>query len=218
MSIIKRIATTLHASVDRTVASIENHDAVVQATLKEQQRSVAKASVKLRHLETISKRQQENIDRLKQRIESWSARAKSIAETDKEKALDCLVQRQADQRLLDIALKEQETHQTLLARMQGNVIELQERVSDMQSQHRDLQMRDTVARAKTGLDEIESHSVANINDTFERWEVSVEAREMDNALVTHASKLPLSLDDEFTQKENQEALEKELNALLKTTS
>jgi len=217
MNIIKRIATSVHAGVEFTVASIENHGALVQATLKDQQRAVAKATVKLRRLESTEQRQKENIARLNQRIETWTTRAKSIGESDKEKALDCLVQRQADQRLLDIAVKEQLNHSNLTARMQEKVTELQQRVSDMQTQYTDMQMRDTVADATSKLDDLERLSGANINDTFERWEISLEAREMQNNLNTNTSHTPLTLDEEFTREENQQALKNELETLLKTT-
>jgi len=127
------------------------------------------------------------------------------------------VQRQADQRLLDIAVKEQVNHSNLTARMQEKVTELQQRVSDMQTQYTDMQMRDTVADATSKLDDLERLSGANINDTFERWEISLEAREMQNNLNTNTSHTPLTLDEEFTREENQQALKNELETLLKTT-
>lgn len=216
MSIIKRIATTLHASVDKTVASIENHDAIIKASVAESRRAVATASVKLQRLKTDGQRQQQHINELKHRIEQWTIRAKSVAETDRDKALACLQQRQADQTQLDHATATLTQHNELIARMQERVTELQNRVSDILRQHTELQTRDTVSRATQQLDNLEHSPRLNIDDTFDRWEVSIQEREMHTQIDNDTRPTPDDLNAEFTVAEQQEALNKELEALIKT--
>lgn len=50
MNLISRFSATLMAGVDKTVSQIENHDAVIEASLKESQRAAAQARVRLQRV------------------------------------------------------------------------------------------------------------------------------------------------------------------------
>ena len=215
MSIFKRITTTLHASVDKTVASIENHDAIIQATLATSRRSVAEAQVKLSRVQADGVRQAKHIDQLKERIELWTTRAKNVADTDREKALGCLKQRKDDQAQLESAVTALQKHKEMTQRMEEKVRSLQQRVTELQRQHTELQSRDTVSRATTQLDNIERSPSFNIDDSLDRWEVSIHQREARNELNDDIAHTPTSLHDEFKVQEQNEALNDELDALIK---
>ena len=90
MSILKRLVTTVHSSVDRTLAGMENHQAVVDAALKESRHAVAEARVRLGRLEMDAKSQRERVTELASEAELWNERALSVAEQDREKALSCI--------------------------------------------------------------------------------------------------------------------------------
>ena len=47
MSIFKRLSATLVTSIDRVVGEIENHDAVIQASINDIRKKVAEAKVRL---------------------------------------------------------------------------------------------------------------------------------------------------------------------------
>lgn len=215
MSIFKRITATLHASVDKTVASIENHDAIIQATLATSRRSVAQAKVKLSRVQADGSKQALHITELNQRIDLWTTRAKAIANTDREKALDCLKQRRADQTQLENARQSLNKHQEMTQRMEDKVRSLQQRVADLQQQHTELQSRDTVSRATNQLDAIEHSPGLNVNDTFDRWEVSIQEREAQVNAHNHVADAPTSLHDELNVQEQKIALDVELEALLR---
>ena len=214
MSIIKRITATLHASVDKTVASIENHDAIIQATLATSRRSVAEARVKLSRVQADQAKQEAHIKELNQRIELWTTRAKAMAETDRDKALECLQQRQADQSQLEVAKDTLKKYQGMTQRMEDKVRSLQQRVTQLQQQHAELQSRDTVSRATNQLDAIEHSPVINVNDTIDRWEVSIQQREAQNDIYDSAADIPTSLHDELEAEEHKSALNDELEALI----
>ena len=216
MSIIKRFTTTLYAGVDRTVASIENHDAIIQATLAKSRRSVAEAQVKLARVKADGDKQTRHIEELHKRIELWTARAKAVAESDRDKALNCLKQKQDDQTRLDNAIEAFEKHKEMTQRMEDKVCSLQQRVTTLHQQHTELQSRDTVSRATTALDSIEHSPGINVDDTFDRWEVSIQQREAQNEFNHDVASVPTSLHDEFRVQEQKEALNDELDALIKT--
>ena len=214
MSIIKRFTTTLYAGVDRTVASIENHDAIIHATLQKSRRSVAQAKVKLSRVKADGEKQAAYIDDLNRRIDLWTTRAKAVAETDREKALECLKHRKEDQAQLDNAISALKKHKEMTQRMEDKVCSLQQRVVALQQQHTELQSRDTVSRATTHLDALEQSPGMNVDDTFDRWEVSIQQREAENEIYQDLDKSPSSLDDEFNVQEQNEALNDELDALV----
>lgn len=222
MSLIKRIATTVHASVEKSVASMENHDAMIQATLKDSRRSVAAANVKLQRLKDDEQRQIHFVEELKARIEQWSSRAKSIAGSDQDKALECLQQRRIDQGRLTDAEHALTKHQALTHQMQDNVSALQQRVNALQSQHLELQSRDTVSRATTQLDDLERSSHTPIDSMFDRWEESIQEREMRSRSMpidtrttqgkpVHAS---VDLHSQFKAAEERAELQQELDDLM----
>ena len=217
MSVFKRITASLHASVDRTVASLENHDAIISATLNESRRAVATAKVRLARVESDGKQQANRIEELENRIETWTSRAKSIGLTDRAKALDCLKHRDTDQRQLEQAQETLVRHQDMEQRMRNKLITLEQRVSDLQRQHAELQSRDTVARATSKLDAIEHSPSINIDETFDRWEIAIRERELrsDYNSTTHT---PVSLDEKFKADEHRETLNLELDALLENNT
>jgi len=214
MSIIKRLTTTLHASVDRTVASLENHEAIIQATLTESRRAVATTKVRLARVEADGKRQEEHVEVLKHRIDTWTQRAKEVGEEDRNKALECLQQRRNDQAQLEQATKILVRHSEMKQRMRDKVISLNERVAELQRQYSELQSRDSVSRATTSLDAIQQTPGSNIEDTFDRWEVSIRERELQNEYMQDAIHSPTTLDEEFRVTENRVALNSELDTLL----
>ncbi len=214
MSIVKRLTATLHASVDRTVASIENHDAIINATMTESRRAVATAKVRLARVESDGKKQEQYISELENRIQSWTTRAKNIGETDRAKALECLTQRSNDQTQLERARNTHEQHREMQQRMRAKVETLEQRVAELQRQHTELRSRDTVSRASTQLDALEHSPSINIDETFDRWEVAIRERELRSEYATDTSHTPTSLDEEFKASERNTQINEELDALL----
>ena len=50
MKLIKRLSTTLSATLDSAVGQLENHDAIVEATIKQTRQSVAKTKARINTL------------------------------------------------------------------------------------------------------------------------------------------------------------------------
>jgi len=184
MNIIKRFATTIHASVDRTVAD--------------------------------GTRQEKHIAELERRIKIWTKRATTVGETDRDKALECLQQRSDDQSQLDHANETLGRHKEMATRMRGKVASLEKRVLELQRQHTELQSRDTVSKATTQIDAIQHSPGINIDETFDRWEVSIREREIQNDYLDTDPHTPSSLDAKFTAEEQSAALNDELDALLES--
>ena len=47
MNLIRRISTSITSSVDRAVSKVENHDAIINAALRDTQQAAARSRVRL---------------------------------------------------------------------------------------------------------------------------------------------------------------------------
>lgn len=226
MSIFKRIVTTVHANVEKTVASMENHEALIQASLKDSRRAVAAANIKLQRLNEDEQHQRNRIDELGRRIDLWTQRASAVAEADQDKAIQCLRQRRIDQRELADAKQALTKHQTMTQQMQDSVNQLQQRVNRLQRQHLELQSRDTLSRATARLDDLELTNDSSIDAMFDRWEESIQEREMrcessptgrSSSTLSNTS-MQIDLNAEFNVNEEQNELQQELEELMANQS
>ena len=85
MSLLKRISATFSASVDDLVTRVENHDAIIESSIRDCRKAAASTRVRL----AKEKRDGERLSRLsteiKTEIEQWKRRAMECASDDEEK-------------------------------------------------------------------------------------------------------------------------------------
>lgn len=207
MNLIKRLTTSVTATLDTAVAQLENHDAIVEATIKQVRQAVAKTRARintLRHQQSAYERQ---LSEATEQSALWTERAKALAETDKEKALQCVARLnhcQSDIKRLTQSIDQQKS---LIHDVSINLKKLQAQLQEMTHKHNLMRSRQTVATvnravASAGVDD-------NLNDTFERWEAVVLEHEfaVSDACVTD------SLDHELSQQEDDAALLAQLTQL-----
>lgn len=207
MNLIKRLTTSVTASLDTAVGQLENHDAIVEATIKQVRQAVAKTRARintLRHQQSAYERQLSDAE---EQSMLWTERAKTLAETDKDKALQCVArlnQCQADAKRLSQSIEQQKS---LIHDVSINLKKLQTQLEEMTHKHNLMRSRQTVAKvnravASAGVDD-------NLNDTFERWEAVVLEHEfaVSDACATDP------LDRELSQNEDDAALLAQLTRL-----
>ncbi len=213
MNLISRFSATIMAGVDKTVSQIENHDAVIEASLKESQRAAARARVRLQRVtrdgEALIQRQKQ----LNEKIQHWSERAQATHETDRATALQCIARRKqciADESDIREALKR---HQVLEEQMVDTITNIEKRVVAMSQQRNQMRSRESAADALRVINKIEGADTNGIDDTFERWDLSITETEINAGVSSSVTPLD-SLDVEFTKAEEQQALEDELDAFV----
>ncbi len=64
MSLIRRISTSITSSVDRAVSKVENHNAIINAALRDTQRAAARSRVRLERVRRDGKSLRERQARL----------------------------------------------------------------------------------------------------------------------------------------------------------
>ena len=93
MSLIRRISTSITSSVDRAVSKVENHDAIINAALRDTQQAAARSRVRLERVRKDGHSLKTRHANLQLAVARWTERAKSVAGDDETKALECLRRR-----------------------------------------------------------------------------------------------------------------------------
>ena len=213
MSIFKRIVSTVHTSMDRTLSSIENHESVVDAALQESRQAVARAKVRLARLEKDSTQQRNQVTELATQIELWNERARSVAENDRDKALACIQRRKLCEQELEVAKVQMQEHDKIIRRARDSISDSSNRVQTLQSQRNQMRTREAAAHAGKIVHKLDGKVGDDVEAAIERWEVSVGQSE----LMIEDFTLTDSTDDfegSFIATEENALLESELDVLL----
>ncbi|VAX10375.1 hypothetical protein MNBD_GAMMA26-156 [hydrothermal vent metagenome] len=210
MSIFKRLSATLVSHIDHVVGEVENHDAVIQASLHEMRKRVAEANIRLNRVRA----EEAQIEKRKQQRESdalrWRQRAIDSAKEDEEKALECLrrsrnCQQQAEK--YNQALQQYQESANTLARdveaSEARLMEMKQKLTLMRARH-------SAASATNATSNDESDANHLLEETFDRWEVNISHSEMavDNLAPVDAIEL------EFIDQEESQTLRVDLAELL----
>lgn len=213
MNLFTRFSATLMAGVDKTVSQIENHDAVVEASLKESQRAAAQARVRLQRVTRDGKALVHRQSCLNEKIQHWSDRAKVMHNADRALALQCIAKRKQcinEEREVQTALKQ---HAELEGQMVEAITHIERRVATLSQQRNLMRSRQSSAEAHRIINSIEGSLNNGLDDTFERWEITVSETEI-NAGAVLSCNVTDRLDSHFNEIEEQQALEAELDAFI----
>lgn len=213
MNLLTRFSATFMAGVDKTVSQIENHDAIVEASLKESQRAAAQARIRLQRVARDGAALQTTQQELTQSIQHWSDRAKANHSSDRELALQCVARRKqciSEKQEVELALKK---HAELEKQMRDTISAIEKKVATISQQRNQMRSRQTTAEALRIINKIEGNDTNGIDDTFERWDLSISETEI-SAGVACSSVHTDELDARFNEVEQQQALEDELDKLI----
>jgi len=210
MRLIKRISTSISTSLDKAVSRVENHDAIIDAALKETQQAAARSRVRLARVQkdgnSLKARQQE----LQTAVSRWTERARSVADRDEAKALECLRRRKECEAQLRGLEDSIEKHRDLESRVADNLKKIDARIAEVSHQRNMMRSRQSVAEAMRVINNIEGVSYGEIEDTFDRWEINLGETE----LVLGGGSSTDSLESAFLAEEDQATLRAELAQLM----
>ncbi len=74
MGFFKRITATVAANVDSAIATMENHNAVVEASLQELRTAAARSKARLRRIQADGTRLETKLAQLRESAQRWTAR------------------------------------------------------------------------------------------------------------------------------------------------
>ena len=171
MKLIKRLSTSITATLDSAVGQLENHDAIVEASIKQTRQSVAKTKARINTLRQQHSAYQSRLNEAREQYDLWTERARKLANSDQAKALQCVARRnqcEADIGRLSHSEKQQVD---LISEVTTNLQNLQTKLDEMTQKHNLMRSRQTVADVNRAFSDINCD--VNLDQTFERWESAV---------------------------------------------
>ena len=210
MNMLKRISATITSSVDKAVTKVENHDAIINAALQETQQAAARSRVRLARVQKDGNSLTTRRDNLTAAVRTWTARAKSVARTDEQKALECLRRKRDCESQLKNLEQAIANHNDLETRVSENLQKIEARISEVSHQRNMMRSRQSVAEANRIVSKIEGVSYGEIEDTFDRWEINLGETE-----IMHGSNSVSDvLENDFLAAEDSAELKAELEMLI----
>lgn len=178
MNLIQRISTSITSSVDRAVSKVENHDAIINAALRDTQQAAARARVRLERVRKDGHQLKTRHANLQLAISRWTERARSVATDDEHKALECLRRRKDCERQRETLVESIAKHDELEERIAAQVKKIESRIVEVAQQRNMMRSRQSVAEAMRTINNIEGVSYGDIEDTFDRWEINLGETEI----------------------------------------
>ncbi|MEM8814418.1 MAG: PspA/IM30 family protein [Pseudomonadota bacterium] len=210
MSLIRRISTSITSSVDRAVRKVENHDAIINAALRDTQQAAARSRVRLARVRKDGESLKTRFRELELSASRWTERARQVAAKDEAKALECLRRRKECESQL-VGLRDSiEKHDELETRIAEQVKKIESRIGEVAQQRNMMRSRQSVAEAMRTINNIEGVSYGEIEDTFDRWEINLGETE----ILMGAAVTSDPLDTAFLAEEDTAELRAELEELL----
>ncbi len=210
MNLIQRISTSITSSVDRAVSKVENHDAIINAALRDTQQAASRARVRLERVRKDGHQLKTRHANLQLAISRWTERARNVAADDEQKALECLRRRKDCESQLATLVESIARHDELEERIAAQVKKIESRIVEVAQQRNMMRSRQSVADAMRTISNIEGVSYGDIEDTFDRWEINLGETE----ILMNATSSVDPLDSAFLAEEDVAELRAELAELM----
>ena len=211
MGIIRRLQATIAANLDNAISRVENHDAVVDAALKEARSAAARARVRLARVQKEEANMHTKLSELQIMQQKWTDRAISTAKQEEAQALECVKRRNACEKQTKQIQEAIARHKELEKNVCASVDRIESRITDLTQQRNLMRSRHSAAEALRVINKIEGECADGIDDTFERWEMLVAETEYMAGSSIHVD----TLNEAYVEIEETESLKADLADLLK---
>lgn len=211
MSILKRLSTTLVSRIDSVVNEIENHDAVVQATLNDMRKKIAAAKVRLSRVRQDEERLKNQIHELNDKAQLWRTRAMECADSDESKALSCVSHKHQCEQQQQRDEQSLAQYQQAAEKLASDIDFTEQRLTEVKQKLTLMRARESTSSALRATSDADSCSAHFLEDTFDRWEINISHDEM----AIGNPQMGDPLEREFIHQEQEDALRMELQDMMK---
>ncbi len=210
MNLFKKIHIQIRSGIEELLNSVENHEAVTEAAIREYQEYYAKARVKLDRIKAREVGLREKAEKARKDEGLWKGRATSIAGQDRTKALACMKRAKDAEAQAQILETDLENMRQTVSEVEQTVDAMRCRIEEIKRKRDQLSVRDYRTRTLSAASS-SGREDPELGAIFERWEERILTREViSEREQTSGDNLARELD----QKENEAALEAELDALI----
>jgi len=212
MSIFKRLSSTVTASIDQVVGEIENHDAVIEATIADLKKKIAEANVRHDRVRREANALKKQIEQSTKDASRWRERAMECAKDDEHKAIACVQRARQCEAQAEQLKDSHEQYQQTTDKLSRDIQTAENRAREMKQKHSLMRARQSSTAAIASTQDSKIDVVTELDDTFDRWEMKLRKTEIMHDNVDNNSYD--SLEQAFIEQEEADDLRDELNALL----
>lgn len=205
----RRLTTSMASRFEAVVSQIENHDALVNATIRESEEARARAKVRLAQVSRDLNRTRRQLAGAEEAAELWKARAVRVASEDEARALECLRRRKHAEREREVAKEHLIELVDAENQLSRDITRVSQRIEDLRRRRNLLRARESRAEALQSCRGVEGTVASDLEEILERWEVKIATSEglSDSELDSDP------LETEFSEEEEIAMLRSELNEL-----
>lgn len=207
MNFIRRWTTSLSSSFEWVVNQVENHDAVVTATIRDMQAAGNKAKLQLTRVQRDGEKMRKRVKELSELEVVWKERAVRSAGEEKERALECLRRRKNAERERTHLEEQIQAHAKLEKQLVIDLKLIEERIAELKRKKNAFNARQYRAEALKASQFSELGLVGEIDEIFDRWESKIG--EYETLDFQHDA-----LEEDFLTEEERNGLEAELSEIL----
>ena len=209
MNLFRRISATFSASMEDVVSRVEDHDAVVEAAIRDGRKAAAKIKVRLARVQKDGAQLEKRKQELKQQLSKWTERARKEAAVNEERAIVCIKKKkETEEKLVDIN-RAISGHKQVEAKLSKDFEGIQTRLADTQQRRNTMRSRQFVSEANRILEKLEGDDYSGVDEIFDRWEEQI----LESEVIESVGTVPDFLETEYILQEERADLELELEKI-----
>ncbi len=178
MNLFRRITTTINSTMENVVCRVEDHDAIIDASIRECRQAAARTRARLSKVRRDGMQLRTRHDKALSDISLWADRAIDVATSDEETALKCLKYKKlAESQAIRFEQSISE-HSQVENKLQTQLDQIESRITEISQKRNTLRSRQSLAEAQRIMDGMDGDSGNTVDDTFDRWESVLLEREV----------------------------------------
>ncbi len=209
MNRIKRWTTALICQMDQALAAVENHEALADSLIRDVRRATAQAKVRLDRVRADGERLRRSLAEHREAEARWRERARECADSDEERAIDCLRRSRAAARAVPEVERRLALHESTERQLDADVARVEARLEQLVHKRNLMRTRQSSAQAASSAHTADSLGDGELDRVFDRWETQITELELEGG--TDADVDPLQL--EYSEAEERQQLLAELAEL-----
>ena len=211
---LKRWTSGIVASFDSMIGTVENHEELVNSAMREVSEASARARAQLHKVQKDGLAMRRRLNDMRQQEGLWKERTRRSAEEDEKLALECMRRVRQYQTKISRLEEDERTHSALEKQLKQDLEKISERLQQLKEQRNLFRTRQSRAEALKTVQGNDAHLIADIEETFERWENKITKYEFQGGCDSQ----PVDdLADTFDAEEEQSQLKASLQELLQQT-
>lgn len=204
MKSLRRLTASIMASFEGVVGQLENHEALVTASIREAEQAASRARAQLARVQRDGAGLRKRVEELREQAALWEDRAKKSLTIDQERALECVRRRQRAATQAEKFEEQAHSHLKLERQLVADLRIVDDKLIALRQQRNIMRTRESRAEALKLIHSADSSVIGELDDIFDRWEARIVTCEDQSRGITAEDSDGLT--EEFESAEEREKL------------